>query len=86
MDYPQRRRLKLLAEVQVLAADEAPLALREAVTLPGAAPVERVLCLRVAAFDWNCSRFITPRYNEAELAALGLALPEPLPTRQGGNP
>jgi hypothetical protein len=86
MDYPQRRRLKLLAEVQVLAADEAPPALRDAVTLPGAPPVERVLCLRVAAFDWNCSRFITPRYNEAELAALGLALPDPIPNRQGGNP
>jgi predicted pyridoxine 5'-phosphate oxidase superfamily flavin-nucleotide-binding protein len=79
LDYPQRRRLKLLAEVEVLAADEAPPALRAAVELPGAPPAERVLRLRVAAFDWNCSRFITPRYTEAELAALGVALPASFP-------
>jgi predicted pyridoxine 5'-phosphate oxidase superfamily flavin-nucleotide-binding protein len=75
LDYPQRRRLKLLAEVEVLAADEAPAGLLAAVQGREAASIDRVMRLRVAAFDWNCSRFITPRYTEAELAALGVALP-----------
>lgn len=70
MDYPNRRRLKLLAEVQVVPADEADPDLVAAVTLPGAPPTERVMVLHVAAFDWNCSQHITPRYSAAELAAL----------------
>jgi hypothetical protein len=32
------------------------------------------MLIRVAAFDWNCSQHITPRYSERELAALGQAL------------
>jgi predicted pyridoxine 5'-phosphate oxidase superfamily flavin-nucleotide-binding protein len=75
LDYPRRLRLKLLAEIEVLAAEAAPAALLAAVQGPEAAAVERVMRLHVAAFDWNCSRFITPRYTEAELAALGVALP-----------
>ncbi|WP_066340537.1 pyridoxamine 5'-phosphate oxidase family protein [Azohydromonas lata] len=78
LDYPQRRRLKLMAEIEVLAADEAPPALLAAVEMPKTPPTERVMLLHVAAFDWNCSRFITPRYTEAELAALGVALPASL--------
>ncbi len=76
MDYPNRRRLKLLAEVQVLPADEADPDLVAAVTLPGAPPTERVMVLHIAAFDWNCSQHITPRYSAAELAERD-SLPKP---------
>jgi predicted pyridoxine 5'-phosphate oxidase superfamily flavin-nucleotide-binding protein len=57
MDYPARRRLKIDGEAQVTAPE-------------GEAPeVERVVRIRVEAFDWNCPQFITPRFTEAELEA-----------------
>lgn len=72
MDYPNRRRLKLLAEITVRPADEADPELVAAVGLPGAPPTERVMVLHIAAFDWNCSQHITPRYSARELAALDI--------------
>jgi predicted pyridoxine 5'-phosphate oxidase superfamily flavin-nucleotide-binding protein len=83
VDYPERRRLKLLAEMEVFDLEAASLGLREAVLRPGAPAAERVMVLRLAAFDWNCSQHITPRYSQAELAALGVPLPD-FPSRQGG--
>jgi uncharacterized protein len=79
VDYPQRRRLKILGHVRVIdAGGELGAADREACTAALAglqrwpagraeAGVERVLVIDVAAFDWNCSRYITPRFSEAEL-------------------
>jgi hypothetical protein len=31
--------------------------------------VERLIRIRVEAFDWNCPQFITPRFTAAELEA-----------------
>lgn len=81
MDYPKRRRLKILARLRVVDFAEADSALRAAVATPGAAPTERILRIEVAAFDWNCSQHITPRYTENELAALGIDLSPTPPTR-----
>ncbi len=64
MDYPNRRRLKVLGRMHV--ADEATVA---ALAEPGyRARVERGFVIEVAAFDWNCPQHITPRFTEAELA------------------
>ena len=68
MDYPSRRRLKIYArtEAKDLGADPE---LAAKLALPGyRAKVERGLIIRLAAFDWNCSQHITPRFSEAELA------------------
>jgi predicted pyridoxine 5'-phosphate oxidase superfamily flavin-nucleotide-binding protein len=76
MDYPNRRRLKILGRVRVIDLAEAAPELRAAVLPPpGGAPAERILLIEVAAYDWNCSQHITPRYTEGELQALGIALP-----------
>ena len=67
MDYPNRRRLKIYAHVEVkdLAADPE---LAAKLAVPGyKAKSERGLLLHLAAFDWNCPRHITPRFSEAEL-------------------
>jgi hypothetical protein len=29
---------------------------------------ERVVLIRVAAFDWNCQQYITPRFTEEQVA------------------
>jgi len=70
MDYPNRKRLKVLARSEVLDADECP-ELRKRVEEPGyPAEVERVVVFHLVAFDWNCPQHITPRFTEAELEAL----------------
>ncbi len=75
MDYPRRQRLKILGLAEVFAADAAPAELLP--TLEGASGgrIERVIAIGVAAFDWNCSQHITPRYSAAELASFGLLDP-----------
>jgi predicted pyridoxine 5'-phosphate oxidase superfamily flavin-nucleotide-binding protein len=67
MDYPSRRRLKIYPRIEAkdLSADST---LEEKLKLPGyKAKPERAFLLRLEAFDWNCSQFITPRFTEAEL-------------------
>lgn len=68
MDYPRRRRLKILARVELRApADDPVLAERLGVAGYGA-KVERLMLLHLEAFDWNCPQHITARYSEAQLA------------------
>lgn len=69
MDYPYRRRLKILAHMRAhdLAADPA---LAARLATPGyRAVAERGFTLRLEAFDWNCPQHILPRYTAAELEA-----------------
>jgi uncharacterized protein len=69
MDYPNRRRLKIYARIEVtdLTADSA---LAEKLALPGyKAKPERVYLLHLEAFDWNCPQHITQRFTEAEIDA-----------------
>ncbi|HZC56720.1 MAG TPA: pyridoxamine 5'-phosphate oxidase family protein [Xanthobacteraceae bacterium] len=69
MDYPNRRRLKIYARIEVknLTVD---LALTEKLALPGyKAKPERVFVLHLEAFDWNCSQHIMPRFTEEEIDA-----------------
>lgn len=70
MDYARQLRLKLLGRMRMLDLGEAPLGIVFEVELPGYdARIERVAVVEVAAFDWNCSQHITPRFTAAELAA-----------------
>ncbi len=67
MDYPGRRRLKILAhaEERDLASDTE---LAERLATPGyKAKAERAMLFHLEAFDWNCPQHITPRYTESEL-------------------
>jgi len=74
MDYPNRRRLKILGRVAVIdlgAGQQDSLRSAANAELLSKMPalggdVERILTIRVAAFDWNCSRHITPRFTESE--------------------
>ncbi len=68
MDYPARERLKILGRARVVEArDEPDLAAR--VSSSGAPPAERVVVVEVEGFDWNCPKFITPRFTAAEVEA-----------------
>ncbi|NQZ21606.1 MAG: 2Fe-2S iron-sulfur cluster binding domain-containing protein [Colwellia sp.] len=69
MDYPNRRRLKILGRISVVEEqDRQTLALLEDNNYQ--ARVERGFIIKISAFDWNCPQHITPRYNETELSGL----------------
>ncbi|TNE86588.1 MAG: pyridoxamine 5'-phosphate oxidase [Deltaproteobacteria bacterium] len=67
VDYPNRRRLKLWARVE-LDEGESPL-LERVRAASGDARIERVVTLHVEAWDLNCPQHITPRFTEAEWSA-----------------
>ena len=66
VDYARRARLKMFVRVETLALDADP-ALTAAVVDPEA-KAERILRLRLEAFDWNCPQHITPRFTEQQVA------------------
>ncbi len=67
VDYPARRRLKILAHVETRALADDP-ALASRLALPGyRARPERAMLFHLQAFDWNCPQHITPRFTETEL-------------------
>jgi uncharacterized protein len=69
MDYPQRQRLKLFGHASVHSlAEEPALSARLAPAGLPSAHIERYVRIRVVGFDWNCPKYITPRYTAAEVA------------------
>ena len=67
IDYPHQARLKILGHAEILDPEQ-DVELRKRVELPGyKAKVERIIRIRVDAFDWNCPQHITPRFTEEEL-------------------
>jgi predicted pyridoxine 5'-phosphate oxidase superfamily flavin-nucleotide-binding protein len=67
MDYPNRRRLKIYARIDVKDLKTDP-ELAEILTLEGyRAKPERAFLLHVEAFDWNCPQHITPRFSQQEI-------------------
>lgn len=77
MDYPSRSRLKILGHARVLDAREHS-SLIEEVAPPGghAAKVERIFLIDVLSYDWNCPKFITPRFTAAEVEKIILPMRE----------
>lgn len=66
MDYPNRKRLKMLGRVHAVGPDElGQLARLTDDHYP--ARIARGLVIAVEGFDWNCPQHITPRYTEADL-------------------
>ncbi len=70
MDYPLRARLKIIGHGRIVEPGEEK-QLEATVTAAGyGAKMERVVVIKVAAFDWNCSQHITPRWSEAEIVEM----------------
>jgi len=67
MDYPNKRRLKIWAEAEVLDAADHPELAQQLIMPDYKAIVERIIVFKVHAFDWNCPQHITPRYSEEEI-------------------
>jgi predicted pyridoxine 5'-phosphate oxidase superfamily flavin-nucleotide-binding protein len=70
MDYPSRTRLKILGRASVFEGEQAKPYLEQLTASDTRRLVERVLTIRVEAFDWNCQQHITPRYTEEQVVAV----------------
>jgi uncharacterized protein len=67
MDYPNRRRLKIYAHIEIRDLTSDP-TLAAALAMPDyKAKIERAVVLHLEGFNWNCPQYITPRFSEAEL-------------------
>jgi uncharacterized protein len=66
MDYPHQARLKLLANVEVIAWNDAP-DWKHQLLIDEKTRPERVIILHIAAFDWNCPQHIPQRWTIDEL-------------------
>jgi uncharacterized protein len=66
MDYPHQGRLKILANVEVTPWSEAP-SWKNQLKIPPKGRPERLVLLRLAAFDWNCPQNIPQRWTLEEL-------------------
>jgi predicted pyridoxine 5'-phosphate oxidase superfamily flavin-nucleotide-binding protein len=68
MDYARRARLKIYGHVEAIALDADPALSQRVLDPTSKAKPERILRLRLEAFDWNCPQHITPRFTEQEIA------------------
>lgn len=73
MDYPNRRRLKLIGHAW---ASEDPADIAALMDPDYAAEPERAFLIDVKGYDWNCSQYTTPRFTEAELRRDTQPLPD----------
>lgn len=69
MDYPRKARMKVQGHATFQDATDAP-ALAARLAVDGQGRIERLVTIRLAAFDWNCPQFITPRFDASEIAQL----------------
>ena len=65
MDYPQRKRMKLLGRAETLTLEDERLA--QLADPDYDARIERGFLIHLAAFDWNCPQHITPRYTKQDV-------------------
>jgi hypothetical protein len=67
MDYPQRTRLKILGHARVEDARQHPEFVAKFSEPDVRRIVERLFIIDVVSFDWNCPKYITPRYTAVEV-------------------
>lgn len=66
MDYPARRRLKLIGKARAITASDDPGLVEEA-SHPMVREAGAAILIDVVGFDWNCPQYIEPRFTRAEI-------------------
>lgn len=75
MDYPNQARLKILGHARIVRPDSPEIL--GALEIPGdPSPIKRGFLIELAALEWNCPKYITPRYTVAEIKSLAQSNPE----------
>lgn len=67
MDYPGQRRLKIWGRARLVDENTDPALIARLESSDYRARVERGVVITVEAFDWNCPKYITPRFTEREV-------------------
>jgi predicted pyridoxine 5'-phosphate oxidase superfamily flavin-nucleotide-binding protein len=70
LDYPGQRRLKIWGRARLVDEDTEPALIARLESPDYRARVERGVVITVEAFDWNCPKYITPRFTEHEVKDL----------------
>lgn len=70
MDYKNRDRLKILGHARVQEVRDKSSPLANLTDGAGWAKAERVVMIDVVSYDWNCPKYITPRYSIEEVKEL----------------
>lgn len=68
VDYPNRRRLKIIGHGRVVMREDDPALLAALMPEGYGALGERAYIIDVVGFDWNCPQHLTPRFSEREIA------------------
>jgi len=67
MDYPQQSRLKLIGHARIEPVEAHPDLAAQIRAPEAGATATRLIFIDLVAFDWNCTRHITPRYTVEEV-------------------
>lgn len=67
MDYKNRERLKILGHARVEDARAYPELIAQLADPNMQSSVERLVFIDIVSFDWNCPKYITPRYSAEEV-------------------
>ena len=70
MDYAQQRRLKIWGRVRFVDESLEPDLIARLESPDYRARVERGVIIHIEAYDWNCPKYITPRYTKAQVDEL----------------
>ena len=70
MDYANRARLKILGRVRVVGLEEDPALIARLESPHYRTRIERAVVIHIEGYDWNCPQHITPRFTDAEIAAV----------------
>jgi hypothetical protein len=67
MDYKNRERLKIFGHARIEDARAHPELVAQLADPTMQSAVERLVFIDVVSFDWNCPKYITPRYSAEEV-------------------
>ncbi len=70
VDYPNRARLKIYAEAEVVSLSEQPELVEKLELEDYKYKAERIFLFHIKAFDWNCPQHITPRYTVEDISKM----------------
>jgi predicted pyridoxine 5'-phosphate oxidase superfamily flavin-nucleotide-binding protein len=70
MDYPRRERLKILGHARIQDVRAGSELLEQVTDARMKSSVERMVIIDVVSFDWNCPKYIMPRYSIEEVEEL----------------
>ncbi len=68
MDYPLRTRLKILGHARIEDARTHPELVGQLAEPEGQRSIERLFFIDVVSFNWNCQKYIMPRFTAGQIA------------------